>query len=256
MGRVWTECIRQANELLDFWKTSSDIRHTGKDIRRLSLHVLSNFAFGKSYSFNPSDDEALQAAAGSLSYKDSLGLILENCILIMLLGPKLLTGRLHRFLPKHWARVGQATSTFKKHIAESIEEEKLRIAEGKVYTNNFISSIVRVSEEEAGIDNNTGSRFNGLSETEIFGNIFVFNFAGHDSLAITLTYIITHLAAHPEVQDWIATEIQHVCKDQGALTYRDAFPKLKRCMAVVVSLPWMLPYINCLASSPLKCDIE
>ncbi|KAL9115542.1 MAG: hypothetical protein Q9187_007303 [Circinaria calcarea] len=82
-----------------------------------------------------------------------------------------------------------------------------------------------------------GRRSNmGLTESEIFGNIFVFNFAGHDSIAITLTYVITHLAAHPEVQDWIGEEIQHVCKSQeegATVSYRDAFPKLKRCTAVV-----------------------
>jgi hypothetical protein len=39
MDLVWTECIRQANEMLDFWKGRSDIRQTGKDVRRFSLHV-------------------------------------------------------------------------------------------------------------------------------------------------------------------------------------------------------------------------
>jgi cytochrome P450 len=135
----------------------------------------------------------------------------------MLLGPNLLTGSLQRFLPKHWRLVGRATSTFKKHIAESIKEEKELIAEGKNHRGNFISAMVRASEEEARtFDASSGRHFHGLTETEIFGNIFIFNFAGHDSIAITLTYVITHLAAHPEIQDWLAAEIHHVFKDQGA----------------------------------------
>jgi cytochrome P450 len=173
-----------------------------------------------------------------LTYKDSLSLILENAILIMLLGLRLLTGSLQRFLPKHWRLVGQATNTFKQHIAESIKEEKERMAEGKANRSNFISAMVRASEEEARtLDTSTGRPLHGLTETEIYGNIFVFNFAGHNSIAITLTYVITHLATHPKIQDWLAAEIRHVTKDQSATSYRDAFPKLKRCTAVVVSLP-------------------
>jgi len=123
MGLVWTECIRQANEMLDFWKDCSDIRQTGKDVRRFSLHVLTSTGFGKSYHFDRSTDEKVREG-DSMTYKDSLSLILENCILILLLGPKLLTGSLQRFLPKHWRLVGQATSTFKKHIAESISRKR------------------------------------------------------------------------------------------------------------------------------------
>lgn len=242
MSLVWAECIRQGKEMLDYWKEIPDIRRTGKDVRRFSLHVLSATGFGKSYSFDRATEEA--PLGGSLTYKDSLSIILENAILIMVLGPKLLTGSLQRYLPKHWSLVGQATSTFKSHIAENIQEEKRLIAEGKANTGNFIGAMVRASED-AGPDEDSGKmdgrRSNlGLTESEIFGNIFVFNFAGHDSIAITLTYIITHLAAYPEVQDWIAEEIQHVCKDhEGGATvpYREAFPKLKRCIAVAVSLP-------------------
>lgn len=244
MSLVWSECIRQAREMLDYWKEYPDIRRTRRDVRRFSLHVLSATGFGKSYSFDRATEEA--PPGGSLTYKDSLSIILENAILIMVLGPKLLTGSLQRYLPKHWSLVGQATSTFKSHIAENIQEEKRLIAEGKANTGNFIGAMVRASEEAtaAGRDEDDGKtegrRSNlGLTESEIFGNIFVFNFAGHDSIAITLTYMITHLAAHPEVQDWIAEEIQHVCKDQeggATVPYREAFPQLKRCIAVVVSL--------------------
>ncbi|CAG8981152.1 hypothetical protein HYALB_00005867 [Hymenoscyphus albidus] len=138
------------------------------------------------------------------------------------------------FCQKHWRLVGQATSTFKTHIAETIKEEIALMAKGKENLGNFISAMVRASEEATRVvDDSTGGHFHGLREDEVFGNIFVFNFAGHDSIAITLTYVITHLAAHPEIQDWLAAEIQYIRKDQGATSYRDAFPRLKRCTAVV-----------------------
>ncbi|MCJ1479173.1 hypothetical protein MMC13_007857 [Lambiella insularis] len=248
MGLVWAECIRQAHEMRDYWKGVPDIRHTGKDVRRFSLHVLSATGFGKSYPFDPAAEEVPEG--GKLTYKDSLHLLLENAILVLLLGPKLLTGILQPYLPKHWSLVGKAASTFKSHIAETIKEEKRLIADGKANPGNFIGAMVRASEEaaEEEYSKGLGRRSNlGLTESEIFGNIFVFNFAGHDSIAITLTYMITHLAAHPEVQDWIAEEIEHVCADQtkdAPAPYRDTFPKLKRCLAVVVSLPPPLPPLH------------
>jgi cytochrome P450 len=233
MPLVWTSCISQAHEMLSYWASLPSNFQTGKDVRRFSLHVLTATGFGKPYHFDRFVDEALPKD-GSLSYKDSLSLILENCILIMLLGPKLLTGKLQRFLPKQWRLVGKATNTFKTHIASSIKEEKALVAAGKSNSGNFINAMVRASEEEAK-SSTTGAQ-KGLSETEIFGNIFVFNFAGHDSIAITLTYVITHLAANPEVQDWIAEEINHVFRHKGYTSYKDAFSRLKRCTAVVVSL--------------------
>lgn len=230
--------------MLEYWRNLPDVRYTIKDVRRFSLHVLSATGFGKSHSFDRAAEKSPEA--GSLSYKEFFSLILENAILIMLLGPNLLTESLRRYLPKHWSVVGQATSTFKSHIANIIAEEKRLIAEGKANTGNFIGAMVRASEdgaaaaarEKMGQPEGRGSNL-GLTESEIFGNIFVFNFAGHDSIAITLTYMITHLAAYPEVQQWIAEEIEHVCKnpEDGTLVpYGEAYPRLKRCLAVVVSL--------------------
>ena len=128
--------------------------------------------FGKSF-FDRSTEEMLREG-GSFTYKDSLSLILENAILIILLGPNLLTGNLQWFLPKHWHQVDQATSTFKKHIADSIKEEKELMAEGKANRGDFMSAMVGASEEEARIfDASTGRLLHGLTETEIFRNIFV-----------------------------------------------------------------------------------
>ena len=241
MDNVWNVCRSQGKEMLEYWTRRSDIRRTLKDVKRFSLHVLSATGFGKSYPFDPAEEEP--ACPGSLTYKDSLDLLLDNAILVMLLGPKALTSAIRFIFPKHWQLVGQAASTFKAHIASIIKEEKTMIEEGKENSGNFIGAMVRASEEGdvTAASGKEGRRTNlGLTESEIYGNIFVFNFAGHDSIAITLTYMITHLAAHPHVQDWVAEEIEHVYGDQEKgtqVSYRDAFPKLKRCTAIAVSLP-------------------
>ena len=171
------------------------------------------------------------------NYRDSLALILENIFLILIFGPKFLT---NRFLPKSWTRVGQATVDFKFHMVEMVEEEKRLIAEGKPGGGNIINSLIRASEEMSKSASTDGSGFKGLTEDEIYGNIFVYNFAGHDTMAITLNWALYLLVAHPEIQDWVSQEINTVIQnDQSSdWTYDEVYPKLNRCLAVLVSKPF------------------
>lgn len=76
-----------------------------------------------------------------------------------------------------------------------------------------------------------------LTVDEILGNIFVFNFAGHDTTAISTAYAMLLLVAQPEVQDWISEELNFYIPDEKceAWTYDTNFPKLKRTLAVLVS---------------------
>lgn len=236
MGFVFDEAFSQARQMLKYWENIPDIRTTGKDVRRYSLHVLSATGFGKSEPYDPALED--RDSADGLSYKDALTLILENAVLVFAFGPKLLTSSIRHMLPAHWKLVGKATSYFRLHITNIIAEEKQNMDKHGGRSGNFISAMVRASEEERkmneGDSRNIRHSPNSLSAAEIHGNIFVYNFAGHDSTAITLTYALTHLAANPGVQDWIAEEIQAVCM-RGSPNYHEDFPRLKRCQAVVVS---------------------
>lgn len=85
----------------------------------------------------------------------------------------------------------------------------------------------------------TGHGPTGLTDSEILGNLFLYNFAGHETTGNILTYSILLLAAHPHWQDWIAEELQHVfgdSPDDKAWDY-NLFPQLKRCLAVMVRSP-------------------
>ena len=240
---VWAETVRQARGMLQYWSSTDSVRSTAEDTRVLSLHVLSSAGFGKSYPFESST--AASAATNSASYKQSLQLILDNCILLMVVGQKNLS---KSWLPNKWKRIYQATLTFKQYMTEIYEEEKRSMLQGKPESNNLMTSLVRASRDMAGAENeeprmkdsySTMNNPAGLTETEIYGNIFVFNFAGHDTTAHTLAYAIVILAAHPEVQDWIAEELQSVLGDQKPedWSYNGSFPRLKRCLAVLVSTP-------------------
>lgn len=116
-----------------------------------------------------------------------------------------------------------------------LNDEKGLLSQGKPGTGTIMTSLIRQFEDgkKSNID-----RAKALSVQEILGNIFVINFAGHDTTANTLAYAIFLLAAHPEAQDWMRDEIRALVGNQNSETwsYDDLFPNLKRTMAILVSV--------------------
>ena len=214
--------------MLDYWRSNNPIKSTADDARTFSLHVLSSAGFGKSYQFQGFNDICPTQVA--TTYKESLQAILDNCILLMVLGTKFLS---IKWLPSKLRKLHQATVNFKQYMIEVYEKEKEAISDGKSTDRNLMTSLIRASlQSNDGLDPNT----DGLTESEIYGNIFVFNFAGHDTTAHTLAIAIVLLAAKPAVQVWIYEELQEVFGDRqpSDWNYIADFPRLKRCLAVLL----------------------
>lgn len=225
--------------MLTYWSSKSSIKSVADDTRTLSLHVLSSAGFGKSYPYRGSEE--LPSAEDSTSYKDSLKIILDNCIALVVLGPNNLS---KWWLPKRLKKVYQATVVFRTYMTGLYEEEKQAMLHGETESNNLMTSLIRSSQKmtvEANADSEKRGPLldheqGGLTENEIYGNIFVFNFAGHDTTANILAFGIVLLATRPDVQDWSAEELLYVLGDQGPenWSYNAVFPRLKRCLAVLV----------------------
>ncbi|KAK6605674.1 hypothetical protein H4I95_05480 [Botrytis cinerea] len=143
--------------MLKMWTQTSTPREisTAKDTRTLPLNVLAATGFRKSYKFR-SSSEAGHDEAGS--YRD--------------------------------ARVGRAAADFKKYMENVLDEESSSLKEGKAGNGTLMASLVRAlgahqKEEIASSRQTAQSPSKGLTVDEIFGNIFVINFAGHDTTANT-----------------------------------------------------------------------
>ncbi|KAI1117004.1 cytochrome P450 [Nemania sp. NC0429] len=224
---VWSESITVARDMLRYWRSKSSIATAADDLRTLSLHVMSRAGFGKSFKFQGHDERTTAATTEpSLDYKESLKMILENCVLIFALGTKFLS---NPWLPRKLRRLHNACASFQAYMTEVYEEEKRSLAAGKSADRNFMTSLVRSSQVE-----NMESSLGGLTESEIYGNMFTFNFAGHDTTAHTFTFALYFLAANPATQDWVAEEVLHVLggRRPEECSYED-FPRLKRCLAVM-----------------------
>lgn len=133
------------------------------------------------------------------------------------------------FVPAGLKKVAAAKKRFRLFLESSVEREKNNVAQGVHDSDN----LTRVLVENMHGDESRGK----LTDREVVGNLFIFNFAGQESTSGTMSFSMLHLAAYPEYQAWIAEEIHEVLGSDspGALDYDAAFPRLKRVLAVMVS---------------------
>lgn len=127
-----------------------------------------------------------------------------------------------------------------------VKEKKAEVASaaGQISDDTFLNALVLTSEEFRRQDKppvESVRVLGGLSDEEILGNLFVYNFAGHETTANALCYALHLFAVYPQVQDWVREEVLCVYEQyagpHGKMpTYEAAFPQLKRCLAVMVRL--------------------
>ena len=248
MKFVWDESLHQAKAMLLSWTSvgRTGIPSMQKDTRTLSLNVLAATGFRKSYAFHGSADPTVIEEGG---YRDSLQTVLDNIIPLMLIPYHLLT---RPMVPKKWQKIGNAAVSFKKYMMKMLDEETAALKQGKTGSGGIMTAFVRaldVHNREASMEEpSEEDAKKGLSVDEIFGNLFVINFAGHDTTANTLAFSMLLLAAHPDVQAWISEEISLVAKNLHIedWDYKDMFPQLKRCRAVLLETLRVYPPIMAL----------
>ncbi|CAN8106034.1 unnamed protein product [Discula destructiva] len=163
------------------------------------------------------------------SYRNTLQTVLDNAIFIMLIPYQYLKGP---FVPEKLVKIGDAARSFKGHMNDMLEEETNALQEKGSGSGGIVSPFVRaldVHAREAATSpeikaSKDGKK--GLSVDEIFGNIFILNFAGYDTTANTLSFALYFLAIHPEVQEWVAEEITTVVETESIeeWDYQSLFP--------------------------------
>ncbi|KAJ5274063.1 hypothetical protein N7478_009188 [Penicillium angulare] len=242
MSYVWDQSVEQGRQMLDVWvgEGSSEITSVSKDTRTVSLNVLAATGFRKSYPFLSVQEQQ----DGPANYRDSLQIILDNAILLMVAPRNLLS---LPFAPKSWQVLGRAAKEFKGHMLTMLNDETRALNEGKLGSGSLMTTLVRAMDiQNASTKTETPNEpQKGLSIDEIFGNIFVINFAGHDTTANTLSFVMLLLSAYPEVQDWVAEELESFPDDlQGQ--YSEIYPKLNRCRALMLETLRIFPPVPAL----------
>ena len=234
MKFVWRESLAQTKQMVASWTTSTSLADgivsVSKDTRTLSLNVLAATRFGRSFSFHSADGKDVDPD-GAFSYRDALSMVLDNAILLMLIPRRYLS---FPFVPEALRKVGKAAEDFKNHIQRMLDEETAALKMGNSGAGSLMTSLVKASNTYD-TSSKDSKNAKGLSIAEIFGNIFVINFAGHDTTANTLAFAAFLLATAPEVQSWVAEEVRNLPGDVEDWDYAHLFPQLIRCRAVLVS---------------------
>ncbi|KAI0024460.1 putative cytochrome P450 [Xylariomycetidae sp. FL0641] len=245
MSFVWDESLRQAKGMLRWWTQASSSPSGGipsypKDTRTLSLNVLAAAGFRKSYEFRGSAEPDV-GNDDAANYRDALQTVLDNIILLMLLPFRALC-----LVPGRWARIGRAGLAFQRHMERTLGEETRARAEGKPGSGGIVASFVRAAD----LHGAAGASRKRLSVEEVYGNLFVINFAGHDTTANTLAFGMLLLASRPGVQAWLAEEIAGAAHGRPveACEYKQLFPRLKRCRAVLYEVLRMYSPVPALIS--------
>ena len=232
-------------ELLKLWTSASSTAATGniKTVTStVALNVLSGAGFGKSVPFDSRYGKP--DLNHELSFLDAIHTVTDNIITSVVLNS---ARKIPAWmLPKSVLRVKTSIRETKSYMTEMVVAERQAYAKGisGEIGQNLMSNLVKLSEQaklNQGQDEKLSSnRRPGLSDEEIFGNLFLYNIAGHETTANALAYSIALLAAYPDMQDWMIEEIQSVLgsgKHEDALNvmpiYEDTFPRLKRCLAIM-----------------------
>jgi hypothetical protein len=197
-----------------------------------TLNVLAAAIFNKNYPFEGVKSKP-SAPDDSYQYRDSLSTILSSIVQIFIFGEH---GLKSWWTPKSWKDAAVAIDVFRSYILGLISEEREHASRGIEQNQHLVAALVRACEVEKRAQSvQPGRRDMSLTETEIISNLFVYAFAGNDTTAIVLGHLLVDLAAHPETQNWIAEEIHHYLPgDDYAQWDYHTFPKMKRCLAVVV----------------------
>ncbi|KAF1977363.1 cytochrome P450 monooxygenase-like protein [Bimuria novae-zelandiae CBS 107.79] len=226
---VWEESLLQTDKMLQEWLDfEGPVKTVAEHTKVLTINVLSETLF--SGSCIEGDSTGSDGKDTSRPHRDSLRSILFNLIHILIIGSSKLESW---WMPTNMKRTSRAVGAFRQFVLHLIEEEKAKKSTSKKTQQRLVSALVRACEEH----NQEGHHLRRfvISENEIVSNMFVYAVAGMDTTPITLATAIVFLSAYSEYQDWIAQEISfHTPHGSLSPLSFETFPKLKRCMAVML----------------------
>lgn len=259
---VWGESAEQSEQMLEVWSQQPSVTSTQPDTQAVALNVLCGAGFGLHSDFVNATGDANTKSNDTtnqkqkLGYRESLQMLLANILPLIILGLLKRAGFPEWLYFGSLAKLSVAYDEFKGYMSEMLAQEKAAFQQGDVTRHNLMSALIRASVSEQSQSQSTsdeqqdplvqqkGSTTStststptaGLSDEEIYGNLFIYNFAGHDTTAVTLHFAITLLAASPKWQTWIAEEIDAVraADTAGTFYYEETFPKLNRVLALMV----------------------
>lgn len=239
MHQVWKESVKRATSLNlvnESDQTFSDIRSTF-DV--LAMRVLAVVGFGQ-------DNTTLTAIppGHGESFMQCLGFILQHVTLTILFNILKAPGFL---LPSVLRRLKVSVAEFRLYMEEAVfRQMQLRNTDqSQPRANSLLEAIVGANESEKQQLSKSTRQRSYLTESELYGNLYVFIIAGFETTAATMSYALSFAAANPEIQNWLVEEIDAYYTNSSDRGYTTTYPKLVRCQA------WMYETLRLASPGPL-----
>lgn len=232
MARVWEES-KARTIAVDVGNGTQDLNGVRSLFNLLAMHVLGAVAFGQ-------DSPLTEIGPGHRqSLMECLNFILKNVILTLVFhGVKAPDWMLPQILRRLKVAVAEFGLYMKESVLREMQSEKSISGQ-----RSLLSAMVQANEaEKHGIAKSEG-RPSYLTESELYGNLFVFNLAGFETTASTMTFALSYLALHPGIQQWLREE--NDTKYRHSSSYSETYPKLVRCQA------WMYETLRLAGPAPL-----
>ncbi|KAK0635797.1 cytochrome P450 [Bombardia bombarda] len=235
---TFAEAIRQTHGMIGMWfgkgidrngdsenadstKTITTLEH---DTQKWALNIFGYVGFGLRLRWPgqelPQDTDPKLAKYGSLeappgytmSFPDSLGLVLEKIVTLLIFPWWLL-----RFLPFEFAKTAwSAKENYVKFMAEFLEDKKDDIRLGNVEKEgmDIMGQLVR-----AKYDQGAEKESIKLDDSDIIGNAFMISVAGHETTANAVHLTLVELACNPTAQRRIQKDIDDLFGDSDPSTW-------------------------------------
>ncbi|KAI9037555.1 cytochrome P450 monooxygenase [Aspergillus affinis] len=197
---VWAVSAKQAIEVLSSWTNAQSVHTTQTDMTRLSLNVLFKACI-----------DVNEDTEGNSDNTDSCQRYLTN-FLNDITRPKPLGYRASQKMKANAKALGSCL--------KQIVETRLSFSSSNSQAD-LLSFLLHAAEE------------NGLANREITGNLFMVMFAGHETTANALVYIIYLLAIFPSYQTWVTEEVDRLFTEEGQVDYSQSYTRIVRLRALL-----------------------
>lgn len=241
-AHIFTESIKQTQGMIAYWMGSAgDGRDEVKastgtittlehDTMTLALNIIAHVGFGLRLLWPgqkmPEDADAKSKEYGSteppqghsLTFADSLAMVLERILLVLLVPPWLLRVLPFRATKQAW----DARWNYETYMYEFLRdktEDAQRGGEGERGDQrmDIMGQLVRAkygrknkARNGPATSTSTTAATDELSDSDIMGNSFVILVAGHETTANTLHFTLVELATHPAAQRALQADVDRL----------------------------------------------
>ncbi|KAG9038528.1 hypothetical protein FRB95_000749 [Tulasnella sp. JGI-2019a] len=241
---AWEQTYRVTSDMFDEWSQQGDrvtLNRTEEPMKQLTMLVIMGAGFGHIEDWTP---ETSHAPGHEMSFRDSMQTLLNYFIIYSALplwvwgsAQTRMTMRVGGIGGRGWLgkllqRTGAAYGELGRYFREMVHDRQVSggVSNNRNKRDVFSSLVAALDDDESNMR---------MTVDDVFGNMFGFLLAGHETTAHSLAFALGLLALEPEEQDRLYAHIHEVLGDREP-SFED-HGKLDRVLAVFYEATRLFP---------------